>query len=77
MNVPFLDLGAQHRPLREEVLTAWAEIYDSTRFVGSREVKAFESSFGEAHDADHCIAVSTGTDALYLGLLGLGVGPGD
>lgn len=77
MNVPFLDLGAQHRPLRNEVLAAWEEVYDSTRFVGSRQVKAFESSFAEAHDTAHCVAVSSGTDALYLGLLGLGVGPGD
>lgn len=77
MKVPFLDLGVQHQPLREEILAAWAEIYDSTRFVGSREVQVFESSFADAHDTNHCVAVSTGTDALHLGLRGLGVGPGD
>lgn len=77
INVPFLDLAAQHRPLRQEILAAWEDVYDSTRFVGSREVEAFELSFAEAHETAHCVAVSSGTDALHLGLLVLGVGPGD
>ncbi len=77
MNVPFLDLGAHHQPLREQIFAAWSEIYDATRFVGSREVRAFEEAFAAAHDVGHCVAVSTGTDSLHLALRALGVGPGD
>ncbi len=77
MRVPFLDLGAQHAPVRDDILASWAEIYDSTRFVGSREVERFERSFAEAHGASECVAMRSGTDALHLALRALGVGPGD
>lgn len=77
MNVPFLDLGAQHQPIREEILAGWAEVLDATRFVGSIHVAAFEQEFAKAHEAKHCVAVSSGTDALYIALRALDVGPGD
>ncbi len=77
MKVPFLDLGPQHEALRAEIFAAWAEIYDSTRFVSGPSVAAFEEDFAGAHDADHCVAVANGTDALMLGLRALGVRPGD
>lgn len=77
MNVPFLDLGAQHQPLREEILAAWAEVLDATRFVGSTQLASFEQAFADAHDAAHCVGVSSGTDALYIALRALDVGHGD
>ena len=77
MRVPFVDLGAQHKALREDILRAWVDVLDSTRFIASREVAAFEYSFASAHGVDHCAAVGTGTDALFMILLALGVGPGD
>jgi dTDP-4-amino-4,6-dideoxygalactose transaminase len=75
--VPFLDLRAQHQPLREEILAVWEQILDDTRFVSGAEVAALEEAFGALHDVDHCIAVSNGTEALVLSLRALGVGPGD
>lgn len=77
MKVPFLDLGAQHHPLRREILAAWAEVFDATRFVSSTQVAQFEQSFAKAHGANHCIGVSSGTDALYIALRALEVGHGD
>lgn len=77
MTVSFLDLEAQHRPLREKILTAWAAIYDSARFVSGDHVAAFERAFGSAHEVEHTIAVSNGTSALELALRGLGIGAGD
>jgi len=77
MKVPFLDLGAQHQPIREEILAAWTSILDNTSFAAGRGVRDFEEAFAAAHDVDHAIAVATGTDALYVILKGLGVGPGD
>jgi dTDP-4-amino-4,6-dideoxygalactose transaminase len=77
MDVPFLDLTRHHAPLRDEVLAAWAEIYDSSAFVGGERVAAFEEAFAGAHDVRHVIAVGNGTEALELILRGLGIGTGD
>ncbi len=77
MKVPFLDLVAQNRGLRDEILEAWGRILDTARYVSGAEVAAFEEEFSEACGLGHCVAVSTGTDALMLGLRALGVGPGD
>jgi dTDP-4-amino-4,6-dideoxygalactose transaminase len=77
MNVPFLDLVAQQRPLRDEILSDWAEIYDTARFVSGAKVAAFERSFADAHEVDHAVAVSTGTAALELALRALDIGPDD
>lgn len=77
MKVPFIDLAVQHEPLHPQILEAWAEILKSTRFVAGRDVARFEREFASAHDAEHGVAVSSGTAALELALRGLGVGPGD
>ncbi|MFQ5948846.1 MAG: DegT/DnrJ/EryC1/StrS family aminotransferase, partial [Acidimicrobiia bacterium] len=77
MKVPFVDLAAQHRPLRDEILAAWEGILDSGQFVGGIEVARFETEFADMHDVRHCVAVSNGTQALTLALRALGVGPGD
>ena len=45
MEIPFLDLSRHHAPVREEVLAAWADIYDSSGFVSGRHVASFESAF--------------------------------
>jgi len=77
VKVPFLDLAAQLRPLKDEILSEWAEIYESAAFVSGPRVAAFEQSFAEAHDVEHAIAVSNGTAALELALRVLDIGPGD
>lgn len=77
MNVPFLDLPAQHAPLHGEIIEEWAEILRSAQFVSGERVARFEEAFAAAHDAAHCIAVGNGTMALELPLRALGVGPGD
>ncbi len=77
MDVPFLDLSRHHAPIRDEVLGAWAEIYDSGAFVSGARVAAFESAFAAAHETRHAVAVSNGTVALELALRGIGIGVGD
>jgi len=77
MDVPFLDLGRHHTPIREEVLAAWAAIYDSSGFVSGAHVASFESAFAAAHGASHTVAVANGTVALELALRAVGIGPGD
>ncbi len=75
--VPMIDLPAQHRELKGEILARWEAILDSGAFVGGREVEAFEEEFAAACSAPHCVAVSSGTDALYFTLRALGLEPGD
>jgi len=77
VQVPFLDLVAQNRDLRDEILEVWARILDTARYVSGAEVAAFEEEFAEVCGTAHCVAVSSGTDALMLGLRVLGAGPGD
>ena len=77
MNVPLLDLQAQNSPLREEVLAAIARVCDSQRFIMGPEVEALERELSRMLGVPHAVAVSSGTDAVLLALMSLGVGPGD
>ena len=77
MKVPFLDLKALHDPLRDELLAAIAEVYDSGAFAGGPYVTAFEKDFATYCGCEHAIGVGNGTEAIWLPLLALGVGPGD
>ena len=81
MNVPLLDLEAQYRPLRDEILAAITRVCDSQQFILGAEVSSLESELagliGGGDPAVHAVAVSSGTDALLLALMSLGVGPGD
>jgi dTDP-3-amino-3,4,6-trideoxy-alpha-D-glucose transaminase len=75
--VPLVDLPAQHAPLHDEILEAWSRLLREGAFTSGTEVATFELEFAAACEVAHCVAVSSGTDALALALLALGVGPGD
>jgi dTDP-4-amino-4,6-dideoxygalactose transaminase len=75
--VPFLDLKAQHDPIRAELLDAIAEVIDRSAFAGGPYVARFEAEFAAFCQTAHAVAVGNGTDALWLALLARGVGPGD
>ena len=77
MQVPFLDLKAQNRALKAEILPLWEEILDSAGFIGGKHVNAFEEEFASACSVKRCIAVNSGTDALRFIFLALGLEPGD
>lgn len=77
MHVPFLNLRAAHEPLRAEFITAIQEVIDSSAFAGGPFVAKFEADFARFCQSDHAIGLGNGTDALWLSLLALGVGPGD
>jgi dTDP-4-amino-4,6-dideoxygalactose transaminase len=77
MNVPFLDLKAQYLSIKDEIQSALNKVLDQTAFAGGPFVTQFEKEFAEFCQIDHCVGVGSGTDALWLALLALGVGPGD
>src|SRR5215208_2179386 len=77
MHVPLLDLQAQFGPIREQVLSAVVRICDSQRFVLGPEVDAFEQQMALMLEVKHAIGVSSGTDALLVALMALGIGRGD
>ena len=77
ITVPLLDLGAQYAPIREEILAAVTRVCDSQRFILGPEVDAVERELAAYIGVTHAITVSSGTDALLVALMALGIGPGD
>ncbi len=77
MEVPYLDLEAHHAPLRQEIARAIEEVIDAGAFAGGPFVSRFETAFAKYCDVGHCVGVGSGSDALWLALLALGIGPGD
>ena len=77
MQVPFIDLQAQNRALKHEIIPLWEDIFDSSHFIGGKYVNNFEQNFAQACEVEHCISVNSGTDALRFILLALDINPGD
>ena len=77
MTIPLLDLVAQYEQLRDEMLPAIEKVLSRAQFILGEEVGLFENEFAAFCGVDHCVGVSSGTDALHLSLRALGIGPGD
>lgn len=76
-NIPFIDLKAQYLSIKEEIDTAISKVLESSQFILGDEVAAFEEAFAAYCGARYGIAVNSGTSALHLALLAVGIGPGD
>lgn len=77
MNVPFLDVQAAYRELKDPIDTAVMRVLESGWYILGEEVEQFEKVFASYSGADHCVGVGNGLDALVLGLTALGIGSGD
>ncbi len=77
MKIKFVDLLAQNEEIRDRVDREFEELHRRTAYIGGESVENFERDFAQFLGADHVIGVGSGTDALRLALLALGVGPGD
>jgi dTDP-4-amino-4,6-dideoxygalactose transaminase len=77
MNVPFVDLKAQYQALKSEIDASIKSVIDNTAFIGGRFVEAFEQAYARKYGVKHCVSCANGTDAIYIALKALGIGPGD
>jgi dTDP-4-amino-4,6-dideoxygalactose transaminase len=77
MKTPLLDLKQQNAPLASKLMEAFQRVIDSGQFVLGREVEELERNLAALVDVKHAIGVSSGTDAILLALMALGIGPGD
>lgn len=77
MQVPFLDLKIQYNSIKKEVLPAIENVLENSAFVLGKSVNEFEKNFAAAHQVEHCIGVSSGTDGNHLALWALGLKPDD
>jgi dTDP-4-amino-4,6-dideoxygalactose transaminase len=75
--VPFLDLVTPHRELREELNAVFTKVMDTAGFIGGAMVENFERDFAAFCDAQYCVGLSSGTDAVRFALMAAGVKPGD
>ena len=75
--VPFGDLGRQNNAIAAEITAATRRVLESGWYILGTEVSRFESAFAAYCGAGDCVGVANGSDALYLALTALGVGPGD
>jgi len=77
MKVPFVDLKRQYHSIREELDTAIQAVIEESAFIGGKYVATFEREFAKTIGTKFCIGVGNGTDALFIALRALGIGPGD
>lgn len=77
MRVVIKDLRAQHAEIRAEVERAVAGVFESGHYILGPQVSQFESAMADYCGVEHAVGVSSGTDALLVALMALGVAPGD
>lgn len=75
--IPCLDLRRQHQSIKEEIFAQFEKVYENTAFSGGPFVAAFEEEFAKFCGTKYAIAVNSGTSALHLAMIALGIGHGD
>ncbi|KJS30922.1 MAG: Pleiotropic regulatory protein [Desulfatitalea sp. BRH_c12] len=77
MKVALLDLKAQYQTIREEIRACIDEICDSQMFILGPQVEQMEADIARYCQTGHAVGVSSGSDALIIALMAVGIGPGD
>ena len=77
MKVPFSSFLPMERELETDLRAAFERVFGSSWYIDGKEDAAFEKAFAQYCDAQYCVGVGNGLDALMLTLKALGVGPGD
>lgn len=77
ISVPFVDLNPMHNELFTQLDKAFKRVMDKSNFIQGEECANFEKEFADYCNAEYCVGVATGLDALYLILKALNIGVGD
>ncbi|MBU1702053.1 MAG: DegT/DnrJ/EryC1/StrS family aminotransferase [Candidatus Eisenbacteria bacterium] len=77
MKIPLVDLRAQYHTLRPDIQEAVTEVIESMAFIGGPAVSQFERAFADYCQTSSAVGCSSGTTALHLAFMGLGIKPGD
>ncbi|MBI3617552.1 MAG: DegT/DnrJ/EryC1/StrS family aminotransferase [Candidatus Omnitrophica bacterium] len=77
MNVPFVDFREQYHAIKDKVDVGLKKVFEDGSFILGPQEKAFEEDFARYCGTQYAVGVNSGTDALYLAMLALDIGPGD
>jgi dTDP-4-amino-4,6-dideoxygalactose transaminase len=77
MDIPFVDLKSQYMGIKDEIDAVISQVISKSAFIGGAYVHSFETAYAAFCNVKHCIGVGNGTDALFITLKALGIGPGD
>ena len=77
MDIPFLDLKAQYRSIKSEIDGKLKQVVESQKFILGEEVAMLEREIADYGGTQYAVGVSSGSDALIISLMALGIGEGD
>ena len=77
MSVPFIDLKSQYKALKNSIDSRIQKVLESGAYINGPEVAELEKKLAEHTGTKHCLAVASGTDALLMPMMALGIGAGD
>src|SRR5579864_3720253 len=75
--IPLLDLRAQHKTIRDEILSEIVRVVDSQKFILGEDVQKFEAEIAAYSGTKYAVGCASGSDALILALMALDIQPGD
>src|SRR6476469_9078506 len=77
MQIPFVDLKAQYKSIKQQIDNAVFSVIENTAFIGGKPVNDFEKAFADIYGVGNCVSAANGTDTLYIIMRMLGIGKGD
>ncbi|WP_448871302.1 DegT/DnrJ/EryC1/StrS family aminotransferase [Desulfobulbus propionicus] len=77
MNIPFIDLKSQYRALQPQIQSRINAVLEHGQYIMGPEVRELEERLQAYTGARYCVTVASGTEALLISLMALGIGPGD
>ncbi len=77
MTIPFIDLKTQYQALKPQIQARIDAVLEHGQYIMGPEVKELEDKLAAFTGAKHCITCASGTEALLMSLMALGIGPGD
>lgn len=77
MSIPFIDLKTQYQGLKSQIQARIDAVLEHGQYIMGPEVKELEDKLAASTGAKHCITCASGTEALLMSLMALGIGPGD